>query len=483
MPRNPVKPLGTRNYANYKPEVLEECLEAIRSGELTQRAAEARYGIPRSTLKNKLKGSHMKKVGRARVFSEEEEKAFENHLIIMSDFGFPMVEIDFRYTVKAYLDKKGMRIDRFHQNLPGYEWTKSFLRRHEKISSRISSNIKKVRANVSAADIDCYMDNLKEVVKDVPPTHIWNYDETNLSDDPGNKKVICKRGAKYVENICNHSKSAISLMFSGNAAGTLLPPYVVYKAENLWSTWTENGPQRTRYNRSKSGCYRFFDAVSFEDWFELTFLPNVRNLDGPKVIIGDNLSSHINLQVLKLCEENNVRFVCLPPNSTHLTQPLDVAFFAPMKRIWRGILTKWKESDSGSKFTTIPKDSFPTLLKELMANLAEKQEENLMAGFAKCGIYPFDKQKLLGRLPENQPVDKDAIGESFIELLEKKRSEYLTPEGPKKRRKKLQVPAGKSVLLADVEAAIAEQNNKPSTSQKLPKSNKPSTHTKSVPRL
>lgn len=84
---------------------------------------------------------------------------------------------------------------------------------------------------------------------------------------------------------------------------------------------------------SKSG---WFDSISFEDWFELTFLPNVRNLDGPKVIIGDNLSSHISLKVLKSCEDNNVRFICLPPNSTHLTQPLDVAFFAPLKRIWHG---------------------------------------------------------------------------------------------------------------------------------------------------
>ncbi|XP_044741169.1 MFS-type transporter clz9-like isoform X3 [Chrysoperla carnea] len=464
MPRNRIKPLGTRNYGNYKPEILDECLEAIRSGELTQRAAETRYGIPRSTIKNKLKGRHMNTVGRARTFSDEEELAFEKHLITLSDYGFPVVETDFRYAVKCYLDKKGVKIDRFQNNLPGYEWTKSFLKRHEKLTSRLSSNIKKVRAEVGAKDIENYMENLKEVIENVPATHIWNYDETNLSDDPGNKKVICKRGAKYVENICNHSKSATSLMFSGNAAGTLLPPYVVYKADNMWTTWTENGPAGARYNRSKSG---WFDAICFEDWFESLFLPHVRTQNGPKVIIGDNLSSHISLNVLRLCEENNVKFVCLPPNSTHLTQPLDVAFFSPMKKSWRAILSKWKESASGSKFTTIPKDAFPTLLKELMASLAENQERNLMAGFEKCGIHPFNKQKLLDRLPENQPVDNTVIGEAFLEQLEKKRAEYLTKDGPKKRKKKLQVPAGKSVSVKDVEEAtgILEATNKPSSSK------------------
>ena len=48
-------------------------------------------------------------------------------------------------------------------------------------------------------------------------------------------------------------------MFCGNAAGESLAPYVVYKAEYLWSTWTEGDPQYTRYDRIKSG---WFDANS-----------------------------------------------------------------------------------------------------------------------------------------------------------------------------------------------------------------------------
>jgi hypothetical protein len=36
------------------------CLEVIKSGAKTQRAAAIFYGIPRSTIKNKLKGLHDK---------------------------------------------------------------------------------------------------------------------------------------------------------------------------------------------------------------------------------------------------------------------------------------------------------------------------------------------------------------------------------------------------------------------------------------
>lgn len=110
---------------------------------------------------------------------------------------------------------------------------------------------------------------------------------------------------------------------------------------------------------------------------------------------------------------------------------------------------------------------FPTLLKELMAGLKQNQEQNLKKGFEKCGICPYEKKKLLDRLPGNQDVDKEAIGDSFLEQLDNKRAEYLTTGGPTRKRTKIQVPAGKSITVQDVEAAIAESEvKKPSTSKK-----------------
>lgn len=85
-------------------------------------------------------------------------------------------------------------------------------------------------------------------------------------------------------------------MFCGNGCGDMIPPYVVYKSEHLWTTWTEGGPAGCRYNRTKSGR---FDMATFEDWFMTTLLPRLKKLPGVKVVIGDNLSSHINLEVLK----------------------------------------------------------------------------------------------------------------------------------------------------------------------------------------
>ena len=105
---------------------------------------------------------------------------------------------------------------------------------------------------------------------------------------------------KYTERI-NTSKSRTSVMFCGNAVGDVLAPYVMYKAKHLWSTWCEGGPHGTRYNRTR---YGLFDSHTFEEWFCSLLLPHLRKQNGKKVIIGDNLSRHINPHVLTMCQEN-----------------------------------------------------------------------------------------------------------------------------------------------------------------------------------
>lgn len=146
------------------------------------------------------------------------------------------------------------------------------------------------------------------------------YDETNVVDDRGATSNLTKRGTKYSEQIRNTTKASTSLTVAGNAAGEIIPVYVVYKSEKLWQTWTENGPENERSNRIKSG---WFDYQCFEDWF-LNII--IKKDDKKTVLIGEKIS-----------------FITLPLNATYLPYPLDVAFLKPMKGNWRTILHEWKE--------------------------------------------------------------------------------------------------------------------------------------------
>ncbi|KAJ8930414.1 hypothetical protein NQ314_016789 [Rhamnusium bicolor] len=235
----------------------------------------------------------------------------------------------------------GITIDEYlnFSNHTKREFVLSFLKHHkDQLRTRICQNIKRSRATVSYDKINAYFDNLATELKNVPPSNIIHFDETNLSDDPCRKMVIFKRGCRYPECLCNSSKSAVSLMFAASADSKLLPPYIVYRAQNLYTSWKISGPKGARYNRSSSG------------WFDA---------------------------------------------------PLDVAFFRPLKTGWRQILEKWKMG-AGSKCASIPKHKFPHLLNEVLKVIEPNADKNIKSGFNKCGIFPLNRDKVLQRLPQNE---------------------------------------------------------------------------------
>ena len=91
--------------------------------------------------------------------------------------------------MKTYLDTAG-KTTRWNNNMPSHQWVPIFLNRHKDLSNRMASNIKRSRAAVSHEKINSFFDNFVKEAENVPAENIFNYDETNLTDDPGCKKKI-----------------------------------------------------------------------------------------------------------------------------------------------------------------------------------------------------------------------------------------------------------------------------------------------------
>jgi hypothetical protein len=73
--------------------------------------------------------------------------------------------------------------------MPSIDFVHSFLSRHKHdLALRKCQNIKRSRASVSATEVKEYFSNLKNTLDNqgqpIPPENIFNYDETNLTDDP-----------------------------------------------------------------------------------------------------------------------------------------------------------------------------------------------------------------------------------------------------------------------------------------------------------
>ena len=181
----------------------------------------------------------------------------------MSEWGFPFNILDLRVTVKVLLDKEGTKIPKFKDNVSGEDWASSFMRRHkDRIKNRPCQNISKKRAGVGNEAINLFFQELEKILDGVPPVNIINYNETNLTDDPGRRWMIFKRGTRYPERILNGTKASTSLMLAGTASGKVLPVYVVYESDHLWNTWVEGGPPKQ--DTTVQGLDGFFSVlVSF----------------------------------------------------------------------------------------------------------------------------------------------------------------------------------------------------------------------------
>ncbi|KAB0803064.1 hypothetical protein PPYR_00034 [Photinus pyralis] len=85
-----------------------------------------------------------------------------------------------------------------------------------------------------------------------------------------------------------------------------------------------------------------------------------------------NLASHFTEEVIRLCEENDIGFVCLPKNATHLCQPLDVGFLDRLK--WPGEKFSWTGRKHIPLIHRLTKKDFPQLLQTILLRMDNKDK-------------------------------------------------------------------------------------------------------------
>lgn len=108
------------------------------------------------------------------------------------------------------------------------------------------------------------------------------------------------------------------------------------------------------------------------------------------------------------------------------------------------MFSDWKYSPEGIHSVTIQKQQFPPLLNKMLQVLSPNVADNLKSGFRKCGIYPVNVEELLNRIPRNT-CNQNEVHSVFLKNLEARRSD--STKVVQTRRKKMNVPAGKSVCI------------------------------------
>lgn len=147
----------------------------------------------------------------------------------------------------------------------------------------------------------------------------------------------------------------------------------------------ENTPKGWGIGISDNG---WMTSETFYEYITNVFYPWLmkENTQFPVLVYMDNHSSHLNLPLVNFCREKQIELIMLPPNSTHIMQPLDIAFFHPFKEIWRKCVPKWKSQQG---VTQITKENFPLVLQFTLDNMPNA-EKVVQSGFRGVGLHPFN---------------------------------------------------------------------------------------------
>ena len=105
----------------------------------------------------------------------------------------------------------------------------------------------------------------------------------------------------------------------------------------------------------------------------------------PVILLVDGHSTHIDIEISKFCDKNGVLLYCLPAHSSHITQPLDVGFYGPLKQAWKKAAVEYSSNNIGKSVT---KQTFSRVFKGAWENTVKAS--TIINSFRTAGIFPVD---------------------------------------------------------------------------------------------
>ena len=218
------------------------------------------------------------------------------------------------------------------------------------------------------------------------PAQLYNVDETGVPFNPCPPKIVSTNGreTKEVRYRSSGCKGQITVACA-NAAGQFVLPMVIFNVVKLNPAWTKSEVCEMKYGLSPNG---WINTDLFEGWFIEHFIENAVSAR-PLFLLPDGHITHYHPQVIRFAMEHDCIVLCMPPHTTHESQPLDVGVFAPLKVQWSRLCHDFYQNNPGKIIKTF---DFSYLFSK--ARYQNITPLNIMAGYRKAGVYPYNPKAL-----------------------------------------------------------------------------------------
>lgn len=368
----------------YSKVSLESAIEAVKNNQMSMSQAARCYGIPRSTLQKRVNGQRGVKSttgGRPTAIPIAVESNIASCIKTMEKWGFGLSKAEVLQAITRYLTENEIQ-NPFKNSVPGDEYFYSFKKRHG-LSQKKPQAVEIARKrNVDPFVMADYFQLVQKVTHGVPPERIYNVDESSFCLDPTRVKVVGEKGRAAHRVTAGPARENISVLMGANAVGGKLPPLIVFKAKNVWTSWMASKEDEfpgLAYAATPNG---WMDTETFTNYFERQFLKVIPK-ERPVVLIYDGHSSHTSLKLIETAMQEKVVILKLPPHTSHLLQPMDLSVFKSLKHKYDEKLIAWQRKNYGVKAS---KSVFSSLISR---SWTQFDKTNIISGFKKAGIFPF----------------------------------------------------------------------------------------------
>ena len=356
------------------------------------RQAAALYTIPRTTLQDRINGIEYKGEKRANghKLTQFEEDSLLKWVLDLDKRGLPP-------RPSLLQDMADLLLSQHGNERVSEKWVYRFVDRHPEVKLRFSRRYNYERAKCEDIKIiQEHFERVREVIQEygILSEDIYNFDETGFAMGLCATAKVITGSDRYSRPYLLQpgNREWVTAIEAVNSTGWALPSYVIFKATTYYQQgWFETLPQDWRLDISKNGWTT--DEIGIR-WLQKHFIPHTtsRTKGRYRMLVLDGHGSHLTAQFDRICAENNIITVCMPPHSSHLLQPLDVSCFSVLKRQYGRLV----EQRVRLGFNHIDKYDFLTAFPE--ARTMAYKAENIRNGFKATGLVPLDPEHVYEKL-------------------------------------------------------------------------------------
>jgi hypothetical protein len=191
------------------------------------------------------------------------------------------------------------------------------------------------------------------------------------------------------------NRESCSVVDAISTDGFAVTPLIIFKGSHHLAGWHKDAKLKSYwYGHSPKG---YNNSILCLEYLKLIFEPEtalrLENASEWRLLIFDGFESHLQLEIIEFCLDNNIIPLCLPSHTSHVLQPLDVGVFSPLKKYYRQEVSKLR--------CPVTKNTFPNLLA--LARERAFSVTNIQSGFRASGIYPYNPSIIIDTLPLASP--------------------------------------------------------------------------------